>query len=139
MQCDTELERRTIAYLEPDTAQTHAHLTNATVVPDAAVAAQNLSTGNKRERRVDESLEQLLVLREYPSAAACSAQKGQMLTLTTADAVNSILFIVLRVLQHLTCNDHRLAAIVLELALALAAWRICVIRTALRIRLANNA
>ena len=50
MQLDTELERRTIAYsLELRTAHTHADFTNATVVPDAAVAAPKVSTGKKQE------------------------------------------------------------------------------------------
>ncbi len=48
MQLDTELERRTIAYsLELRTAHTHADHTNATVVPDAAVAAPKGSTGKQ--------------------------------------------------------------------------------------------
>jgi hypothetical protein len=148
MQLDTELERRTIASLEPDTAHTHADFTNATVVPDAAVAAQNVSTGNKQECRGSgrkPSREQLLVLRECPSAAACSAQKGYSEAnahnsrRSQLDTIYSAASAKLRVLQYLTCNDHRLAAIVHELALALAVSRICVIRTALRIRLANDA
>ncbi len=48
MQLDTELERRTIAYsLELRTAHTHADHTNATDVPDAAVAAPKGSTGKQ--------------------------------------------------------------------------------------------
>ena len=83
------------------------------------------------------------MLRECPSAAACSAQKGYSEAnahnsrRSQLDTIYSAASAKLRVLQYLTCNDHRLAAIVHELALAVS--RICVIRTALRIRLASHA
>ena len=68
---------------------------------------------------------------ERAEANAHNSRRSQLDTIYSAASS--------KLLQYLTCNDHRLAAIVHELALALAAWHICVIRTALRIRLASHA